>query len=410
METKMIRRIDQGASVMKKTSILTLALAVFAVYSGINPEVLEAGQWSSFKASAARQGVSGDASIDLPLKISWKYALEGKTNGFVDWGPVAADGVVYTGDGLNHILALNAETGELIWKKDLVSNIFSVSLSDDAKKLYVTIAITTKPTPTLFALDPKTGEILWDNMVNDQPAVGGIEGAPAIADGKIFAGYLQYEGHGGLIALDGETGALLWHIEVTKFSPYSPITYADGRLYVGFENKTLYCVDAATGKNIWSKQTVDLPYAAPLAWDKKVYVGTGNTIYAMDAASGQVMWEKQVEAQIGHSSLSVYDKTLYVGSRDSKVFALTAGEGSVIWTQDLQKGPIESSVLVDAKKKLLFVATQENKLLALGLKTGEVKDELVLSEDPRGVWKSSPALYGGRLYVGSLDKTFYAVE
>lgn len=384
-------------------TVLILTLSLFSVRA-------EAGAWSSYKASADRQGVSAEGSVDLPLKISWTYVLEGKTNGFVDWGPVAADGIVYTGDGLNNILALNAATGELIWKKELISNIFSVSLSEDAKILYATTAITTKPTATFYALDPKTGENLWDNMAHGQPAVGGIEGAPAIAGGKIYAGYLQYEGHGGLLALDGQTGKLLWHVEVARFSPYSSITYANGKLYVGFENKKLYCVDAKTGKNLWFKDTVELPYAAPVVWENKVYVGAGNTVYALDASTGQVMWEKAVEAQIGHSSISIFDKTLYVGSRESKVFALTAGEGTVVWIKDLQKGAIESSVIIDPKKKLLFVATQENKLLALTLKSGEVKDEVQLSDDERGVWKSSPALYEGRLYIGSLDKTFYALE
>jgi outer membrane protein assembly factor BamB len=365
--------------------------------------------WNLFKGSAQRNGVSSE-SVDLPLKVSWTYTPEGKTNGFVDWGPVAADGIVYTGNGLNVVLAMNAKTGEIVWQKDVLSNIFSVSLSEDSSILYVTIAITTKPTPTLYAMNPKNGEILWDNMTQDQPAMGGMEGAPAIADGKIYAGYLQYEGHSGLAAYDGKTGKLLWHQQVTKFSPYSPITYAEGRLYVGFEDRNLYCFNAADGAVAWSVKMTELPYAAPLVLDNKVYVGVGSSIYALDARTGQIMWQKTVEAQIGHSSVSAHGKVLYVGSRESKVFALTASEGNVIWMQDLKKGSIESSVIVDPKEKLLYTATQENWIVALSLQDGSVKNELQLSQDPRGVWKSSPAFYNGRLYVGSLDKTFYALE
>lgn len=386
---------------------LCLGLASLSLPGFVNAEGESA--WHFFKGSASRLGIAQE-SVDLPFEISWKYTHEGKSNGFVDWGPVAANGIVYTGNGLNGVLAMNSKTGEIVWQKDLISNIFSVSLSEDNSILYVTTAITTKPTPTLFAINPKNGDVLWDNMTQNQPAVGGMEGAPAIADGKIFSGYLQYEGHGGVAAYDSKTGKLLWHWETERVSPYSPVAYADGLLYIGFENKSLYCLNAENGKVQWSQPTTDLPYAAPLVFDKKVYIGAGNTIYSMDARTGQIMWQKTFEAQFGHTSLSAFEKTLYIASRESKVFALTASEGNVVWTQDLKKGAIESSAIVDANKKMLYIATQENWLLALSLKDGDVKGEIQLSQDERGVWKSAPALYEGRLYIGSLDKTFYALE
>lgn len=391
--------------------------AIFSILSSVfifSPAFLAASEtpssWPSFKASADRQGVIEDAGLKTPLKVIWKYTPEKPGNGFVDWGPVAANGIVYTGDGLNHVVALDAKSGGVIWVKELVSNIFSVSLSEDSKILYATTAITTKPTATLYALDPKTGEIIWDNMINGQEAVGGMEGAPAIKDGKIYAGYLQYEGHGGVVAYEGATGKLLWHVEVKRFSPYSPVSYADGKLFVGFENKTLNCLDAATGRHLWEQTMDDLVFAAPLISGKVVYVATGLTLYAVDVNKGQIMWQKTLEGHVGHSSLSLFNKTLYVGTTESQLLALKLSDGSKVWTQELKKGSIESSVLIDAKKKVLYIGTQENWLMALSLKDGESKFELKLSEDPRGVWKGAPAIYDGRLYVGSLDRNFYALE
>lgn len=374
-------------------------------------ENVSATGWFFFKGGPERQGVLSEGNVKLPLKIVWRHTPSGKTNGFVDWGPVATEGVVYTPDGLNNILALDSATGEIVWQKKMVSNVFSVSLSEDARILYVTTAITTKPTATLFALDPKTGEDLWNNMTMDQPAVGGMEGAPVIVNGKIYVAYLQYEGKGGVMGFDGTSGKLLWHWSVPRFSPYSPVSYEDGRLYVGFENKALVCLSAKDGKILWTQTDLkDLPFAAPTLSKGVLYEPAGNTIYAMDSKSGKILWQVPIEGETTHSSIAIHDKTLYFGTRESKFYALQASHGEVVWTVDLASGPIESSPLVDVKQKQIFLGTQGNVLFVLDLKNGKIKDKIKLSEDVRGIWKSSPAIYRNRIYVGSLDQTFYALE
>ncbi len=373
-------------------------------------EAATASNWLCFKGSSDRLGVYDGTSVKLPLDVVWSYTVEGKTNGFVDWGPVAANGIVYTGDGLNHVLAFESKSGKMLWKKELISNVFSVSLSDDTKFLYVTTAITTKASATLYALNSATGELVWDNMVDGQPAVGGMEGAPAFHNGKIYAGYLQYEGRGGVVAYEGTTGKLLWHSEVKGFSPYSPVSYAEGKIFIGFENKTLNCLDAETGRHLWAQKMEDLPYGAPLVFDQKVYSAVGANLYALDIRTGQVMWQKPLDGHVGHASLSLFNKTLFIGTTESKFLAMKASDGNLVWSTDLKKGSVESSAIVDAKKKILYVGTQENWVLALSLKNGEVKAAKKLSEDPRGIWKASIALYEGRLYIGSLDRSFYALE
>ncbi len=390
-------------------------LAVLVCLGAAAPGLAEKSQgenWISFKNGVDRLGVLPQgASVELPFKIIWQYKIEEKSNGFVDWGPVAAGGKIYTPDGLNNVLALDANDGKLLWKKPLISNVFTVSLSADTKILYVTTAITTKASPTLFALDPETGSELWNNMINDQPAVGGMEGAPVIVDDRIYAGYLQYEGHGGVAAYDSRTGKLIWNQEVSRMSPYSSLSYGDGRLYAGFENKTLVCLSAADGSLLWSSTPfTDLVYSAPVVNKGRVYAGAGNTLYAFDAARGSVLWKRDVEGSIGHSSFSLHNEVLYVATHDSKIFAVQAKEGGILWSQDIAMGPIESSPLIDAAKKMLYVATQENKIAAVELEKGKVAGHIQLSQDPRGVWKSAPALYNGRLYIGSLDRTFYALE
>lgn len=389
------------------TAVLVLASILISPLSGFAAEE----GWFSFAGSSARLGQVENASVPDPLKVVWKYKIEDKSNGFVDWGPVIYKGKVYTPDGLNNILVLNADDGTLVWKKKLVSNVFSVTMSPDGKILYVTTAITTKPSPTLFALDPETGDVIWDNMLNGQPALGGMEGAPVLEDGVIYAAYLQYEGHGGIAAYEAKGGKMLWHTPMPKFSPYSALTFGDGKIFVGFENKSLYAFDAKTGKAAWqSAQLSDLPFSAPVFAEGRVYIATGKIVYAFDPSSGAILWQKALEIETGHGAMAYHNKVLYGGGRDGKMFALQASEGGLLWIKDLGLGPIESSGLIDVKNKKIYIATQSNKVAAVGLTNGEIISQVTLSEDPRGVWKNSPAIYKGRLYIGSLDRTFYALE
>lgn len=391
----------KAAVLIVLVSTLALPPAGFAADEG----------WFTFAGSPSRSGNIESPSLSTPLKIIWKYKIEDKSNGFVDWGPVVFNGKVYTPDGLNNVLVLNAADGSLIWKKKLISNVFSVMMSPDGKILYVTTAITTKASATLHALDPETGDVLWDNMVNGQPAVGGMEGAPIFFEGKIYAGYLQYEGKGGIASYDAQNGKLLWNTPMPRFSPYTALSYGDGKIFVGFEGKSLYCFDAKDGKVLWqSVQLSDLPFSSPVYNDKRVYLGTGSTVYSFDSSNGTILWQKEIEGKTGHGAMAYYDGILYGGTVEGKIFAIQASAGGIVWTKDLGLGPVESSVLVDGKKKNLYVATQKNKVAVVSLAAGDIVSEVLLSEDPRGVWKNSPAVHAGRLYVGSLDRTLYAIE
>jgi outer membrane protein assembly factor BamB len=398
---------------MKVWKLFKFASFVFLILSSAllnSPNASAEAGWNTFKGSSSRAGTGND-SPELPLKILWQYPVNPKSNGFVDWGPVAGEGMIFSPDGLNHILALDAETGKLIWEKELISNTFTVTLSEDKKVLLATTAITTKPTPTLYALNPKTGEKLWDNTINGQPAMGGMEGAPVIDGNRVYVGYLQYEGNGGIAAFEISTGKLLWQWKVPRFSPYSALAYSKGKIFVGFENKTIHCINAASGKPEWSLGDLpDLPYGAQVATKKELYFVAGSSIYAVDSQKGQILWKKELSASVGHSSVSLHKNVLYFGSKESKLFAASAVNGDIIWEVDLASGSLDSSPIIDEEKGTLFIGSQKNILFAINIKTGEVKNQIQLSDNQRGIWRNTPAIYKNRIYIGSLDRTFYALE
>lgn len=77
----------------------------------------------------------------------------------------------------------------------------------------------------VVAVDVNTGEMVWRHQT-DQPMVGG---SVATAGGLVFTG----EGNGHFDAFDAETGELLWQFNAGAGCNAAPITYElGGRQYV----------------------------------------------------------------------------------------------------------------------------------------------------------------------------------
>ncbi len=122
----------------------------------------------------------------------------------------------------------------------------------------------------VFAVDVKTGEILWvyeahlDENINTV-CCGWSSRGVAMGDGKIFVGQLD----GKLVALDQQTGAVAWSTQAERWQDGLPITgaplYYDGLVVTGFAGGDratrgrLKAFDASSGKLEWTFYTIPGP-------------------------------------------------------------------------------------------------------------------------------------------------------
>jgi outer membrane protein assembly factor BamB len=139
-------------------------------------------------------------------------------------------------------------------------------------------------------------------------------GAPAIADGKIY-GSGQRGGKDGIWALKEADGTELWFTPISDPAvklgpqtngPASTPTVHKGKVYAVSANGTLACLDAATGKPVWSKSyTKDFGGSVPrwgynesvLADGDKIICAPGGAkaaVVALKADTGEVIWKSDV--------------------------------------------------------------------------------------------------------------------
>jgi glucose dehydrogenase len=114
----------------------------------------------------------------------------------------------------------------------------------------------------------------------------GVYSAPAVANGVVYVGSEDKN----LYAIDAATGKEKWRFTTGEHVFVSP-TVADGVVYVGSEDKNLYAVDVATGKEKWRTSKGDWVYSAPAVANGVVYVGNEDKrLYAIDAVTGEEKW------------------------------------------------------------------------------------------------------------------------
>ena len=271
--------------------------------------------------------------------------------------PLVVDGKVVFGSGDGHVYAVDAATGRLAWK-------FATGDVVHASPAYADgLIVVGSWDGRLYALDAATGAQRWafqaglDPLIHNQQ---GFQSSAAIADGTVFVGCR--DGH--LYAVDLRTGAPKWNVDTEGSWVNASPAVSQGRVYFATSDTAQYrVVDAATGQPAQAMgSTQAYVFGSPTIAGETVLLGVLNgSLQARDRADGRVLWEFRTDAakanrdwvlsadgkfnsgwlyasawgdlsndgtrrqdSVGsfYASPLVAGGTVYIGSADSKVYAI----------------------------------------------------------------------------------------
>jgi len=279
----------------------------------------------------------------------------------------------------------------------------------------------------LYAIDQETGKEKW-NFKSSMP----IASSPAVAGGLI---YFVSSG-GALDAIDVATGKVKWFLPTeyerkfearnlhgypspaqTMPDPWDMFTsspaVANGKVFFGSGDGSVYAADAQTGVLQWKFRAQDVVHASPAVVGNTVYVGSWDSyLYAIDAETGQQKWafktgeDPAIHNQVGfQSSPTVVDAVVYVGCRDAHVYAIDAVTGHEKWDYPTSKSWVIGTPAV--RNGIVYVGTSDSsRFMALDAKTGRLR----FNFDAKSYMFSSPALAGDLAYVGDHNGRLYAIN
>ena len=170
------------------------------------------GEWLLWRRTYDAFGYSPLKQINTTnvddLRVAWTWSLAPGPN---ESTPIIHDGVMFIHGYGDHVQALNAATGDLLWQYSRrlprgVTPSQKKGFSIYGNRLYV-------PTSDvhIVALDVKTGEVVWDTEVGDPNQRTRMTGGPLVAKGKVMIGTVgRIDGGPYIQALDAETGEPAW--------------------------------------------------------------------------------------------------------------------------------------------------------------------------------------------------------
>lgn len=326
-------------------------------------------------------------------------------------GVTAVGGVIYAESDDNHLYALNAQTGQLLWQVGPLVNTLMGDPVVARGLVFVTAGDTgfsfsqvlryfnTKGQQPLtrglmysaiYAFNARTGRLVWR-----QDFRGEAMATPTVVGNTIY----EATGGGHLWAFDAETGEVRWRTNIHGFDSMSSANYwtnpqsGQTEILVGVTDPNqVVAVDAATGKILWTQgTTLDV-----------FNTGMGDNSPTVDATGGVIIQDAVVD-------FNQTDKTC-----DLAVFAMDAATGKVLWATKLGRGPAppayKAGVAMVHHGTVFVGSPVTSTYYALNEATGQILWRFPLGQvGPAGSGRGSAVWADGILWVAA-GPTVFAID
>jgi len=193
-------------------------------------------------------------ALTLDGTLKWRFETE-----YPQWGTPVADGdVIYLSSMDHRVYALNAQSGDLIWKTEDLNGAIEGSpvVSEDGVIYIGTLG------SSVVAVNSDDGSVIWQT-----PTTGWVFGSPVIDKDSIIFGDLA----GIVYSLDREDGSINWQVQPDTSEKKKAITeqlllYQDA-LYFGTESGMFYSLNPENGTINWSQSFDAKIFSTPVASD-----------------------------------------------------------------------------------------------------------------------------------------------
>jgi len=301
--------------------LITAALASVGAQAQVTDKMIEAdaktaGDVLSWGLGSQGQRYSPAKQITTAnigkLVPAWSFSFGGEKQRGQQSQPLVHNGVMYVTASYSRIFALDTKTGKKLWKYEhrLPDGIMPCcDVINRGAALYDNLVIFGTLDAQIVALNAKTGDVVWKEKIDDYAAGYSYTAAPLVANGLVITGLSggEFGVVGRVEARDAKTGQMVWVRPVVEGHM--------GYKYDKAGNKTENGISGTTGKtwpgDLW-KTGGSTPWLGG-TYDARTglaYFGTGNpapwnshlrkgdnlyscSTVAIDVKTGQIVWHYQ---------------------------------------------------------------------------------------------------------------------
>ncbi len=312
---------EQAVEAPQPKSVTAPDVAVTTEHAQVNEKRIakmeqdEPGAWLTFGRNYEEQRFSPLQQVNREnvdkLGIAWFKDFN--TTHAVQGTPLVIDGVLYASAPFNVIYALDAKSGEELWRFDAQvpkAHLRKACCGANSRGIaaYEGKIYTATLDGRLIAIDAASGEALWEvDTIIDRSRSYSITGAPRAAAGKIFIGNggAEFGVRGYVSAYDAQSGELAWRFYTVPGDPSLPFEHPEmemaAKTWKGGEWWKI-----GGGGTVWNSIVYDPEF-------NQVYLGVGNgapwtrilrspgggdnlflaSIVAVDVETGKMNWYYQ---------------------------------------------------------------------------------------------------------------------
>lgn len=250
----------------------------------------------------------------------------------------------------------------------------------------------------VFAIDIKTGKQLWHVTIDKARLLA----APTLVGDDLCLASEQ----GAVYVLRQRDGSERWRYTTQGkiIGPINSYRRQDGvmSLLVIASNDHLYALRQDDGRRLWTFRLETRIEVAPAVVDNNViFGGCDSFVRVVDADSGLELANVETASYIPVSA-AVQWPYVYVGNPEGQFLCLDPFEETILWIYQPREQQYRSSPAVGGGR--IIVGSDDQRIHCLSL-SGQVYWEFMTGD----MVLSSPILIGDKVFVGSHDGFFYCL-
>jgi len=321
-------------------------------------DVLQAGLGQEAQRYSPLTQINSKNVADLvPV---WSFSFGGEKQRGQESQPVVHNGRMFVTGSYSRIFALDAKSGKKLWKYEhrLPDDILPCcDVVNRGAALYDDVVIFETLDAQLIALNQETGKVVWKEKMADYKAGYSATAAPLIVNGLVITGVSggEFGVVGKVDARDAKTGKLVWTRPMVE-GHMGYIRQGDKLVENGISGETNHSWTGDTWKNggaaTWNNLTynreTNLIYAGtgnPAPWNSHLRPGDNlfsSSTVAINPDTGKIVWHYQTTPHDGWDFDGVNEFVTYK-TKDGKILGGKADRNGFFFVVDAKDGKFKSA-------------------------------------------------------------------
>ena len=291
--------------------------------------------------------------------ILWEYAATGTGRKGIMSAPLVHEDRIYFGAFNGTIYCLNAESGEEVWSQAYGEWVGSSPIVAPKHGLVYFGIEYARPWArgSIGAFSLETGARVWEHLVGKLQ-----HGSPSYwkRGDLVFWGTADHE----MVALRADTGELVWSFATRRSVKYAPaIDEERGLVCFASFDKSIYLLEAATGRKLGEWETGEICYTTPLFHGNRIFCGSGDRhFYVIDLQRMELIKKMEMGARV-YASPKLIDGRVVIATTGGLVTELDPATLETMGRLQLPDA-VTNAVAASEDGRRIYVSTYMNHLYA----------------------------------------------